>query len=228
MFEYITLVLVYFAVLTAINMRQLSQQDESTESAAILLGVDSLAQATPAHIHALGGADSVARCFRALGRESSPVGPSGEYKGVSLWGVTNLAGAHLIVDHLMGFDGHGTWTGKFFDHSDQSAGLDTFVDRAQFASRARPYTVVRGTPSAFDDQPTTLLDYSSTDLGWLTVKRDEIRCVHSDLCIGFGGLALAGGVRNGSPFFLHRRAAHPSKQAGGQAGGSGAGAGSEL
>ena len=34
--------------------------------------------------------------------------------------------------------------------------------------------------------------------------RDEIRCLHADLCVGFGGFTFMGGVANGSPFVLYR------------------------
>ena len=73
------------------------------------------------------------------------------------------------------------------------------------ATKARPFRVVRAHRSELDGRAATLLHYGATDLPLLGVMRDELRCVHADLCVGFGGFSIAGGVRtSGSPFLLTR------------------------
>ena len=59
--------------------------------------------------------------------------------------------------------------------------------------------------SVFDGAAFVMLDYAESDtwpLRWLL--RDEMRCVHRCLCVGFGGVLPLGGPRFGTPFVLWR------------------------
>ena len=133
------------------------------------------------------------------------------------WGACPEGQSHL-----------GAWAGKWFDGDDQAAGGNLFrqaapgaaaamaagggpeasvggPEAASVATKARPFRVVRAHRSELDGRAATLLHYGATDLPLLGVMRDELRCVHADLCVGFGGFSIAGGVRtSGSPFLLTR------------------------
>ena len=113
---------------------------------------------------------ALAQLYRALGAAGEQ--PHGAYAGASLpVGVTWLAGSGLITRYGMSYGtGLGAWAGKFIGDDTQGANIFALASRHGQA-RARPYNIVRRHRSAFDGLPTTLLDYSSTDLVILSRSR---------------------------------------------------------
>ena len=107
----------------------------------------------------------------------------------------------------------GPWVGKWFSPGvpvGDGEGGNLFGERGGLLVRGRPFRVVRHVTSALDALPSTQLNYSTTDLLPLRNMVDEVRCINSDLCLGFGGFAALGLPVSGVPFIMYRRAVSPS------------------
>lgn len=215
--------LLFLGVLTALNFHALNRPYYGN-SAASVLGMSGLSWARREDVLKL-SLTELAQLFRALGRDPVKLEPRGVFHGEQLnLGVTWLAGAGLITNYGMGIcygacaDGQahlGPWVGKWFDDEDPAAGGNLFQQPGGAATKARPFRVERAHLSQFDGRVATQLHYGAVDLPLLGAMRDEVRCIHEDLCVGFGGLSIAGGVSvSGSPFLL-TRSAPSSPKAGG-------------
>ena len=203
----------YLVTIAVLNYRALNPLDDKRPAAAVL-GVTTLLEAKRANVLKL-SLPQVALLFRALAYENATAEPRGVFRGEQIdLGLTWLAGAGVITRYGMGIcngactpgQSHlGPWVGKWFDEHNSTVGGNLFQQQGRTMSRARPFRVVRSHPSEMDGRGVTQLDYRWVDLPLLGFMRDEVRCVHADLCLGFGGFTIAGGIRiSGSPFLLHR------------------------
>jgi hypothetical protein len=126
------------------------------------------------------------------------------------FGPTSGANTSVTVSQL-GFN-------LFMNSSGRQAAITAIQDKEgkspwesdsvfSFMTHARDFSAFEGSlsQSAFDAHRTTVLDYSTQNpWSWLGLMRDEIRCIHEDLCLGFGGFTMSGGPGNGAPFVLYR------------------------
>ena len=169
--------------------------------------------------------DFVEVFYAAVGDDGDQrVLPSGIYVGEPLpLGLSRFAGSAQICRYLMGGSG-GAWAGKWFGGADApTEGGNMFASRGggDDCGEARrgdwsTFLVRRAHASALDGRPAVQLDYAASPHApsrwpWPTwpdavfqFMRDEVRCLHADLCVGFGGFTFTGGVANGSPFVLYR------------------------
>ena len=209
----LALLVLFLGSIAFLNYRALNQIDDGRPAAAVL-GVAALSLAVRADVLAL-DLPQLAQLFRSLGREPSKIEPRGTFRGEQLeLGLTGLAGAGVITrlgmgvcwGACLGSQSHlGPWAGKWFDAADEARGGNLFQQPGGPVSKARPFRVERRHVSQLDGRPATQLHYGVVDLPLLGFMRDEVRCVHGDLCVGFGGFNIAGGVRvSGSPFLLQR------------------------
>ena len=181
---------------------------ESTKTPATLLGRPPF-MATRDDLNKLRFLNDTAALFRGLSAFKH-VQPSGDYaaelhRSSLLW----LAGSTYFHKSLMG-GSDGAWIGTSFAEKSDVAGIHVFKDMTEgTVTRGLPFKVNRNHFSILDKSTsTTELEYSNSNsmfLGLLLDMRDEIRCLHKDLCIGFRGFGLYGGVSNGLPFVLYRR-----------------------
>ena len=104
-----------------------------------------------------------------------------------------------------------------------SAAAETGRNIFSSGDRGLPFEIYRGSPSYVDfssagaKNASTVLSYRWTDRVVFRWLRDEVRCLHQDLCIGLGGLCVGltgdadacfseGGtvLKHGRGFMLHR------------------------
>ena len=219
----VLVIAVYIGVLTALNMRAIKS---------VRIGGPHAASEYRTRRGALPSSLSSVRKLRSLedfvevfyaadgddGDHDPRVLPHGVYVGEQLpLGLSWLAGAGQISRYLMGGSG-GAWAGKWFGGPDApTEGGNMFAPRGgdgAYRGHWSTFLVRSDHASALDGRPAVQLDYAASPhaaspFSWphflFQFMRDEVRCIHADLCVGFGGFTFTGGVANGSPFVLYRQ-----------------------